>query len=243
LFNSLPFCWPGNVVRIVTGYGLDGPGIEPGEGEIFRICPDRSWGLPSLLYNGYRFFPGSKERPGVKLTPHSLLVPWSRKSRAVPLFPLWDVLPVESLSFCTRVHFNLYPFHLFVTRHFSLVTLSLYFLCDMSRNSSCLRTNSVNFFSIFEEKDSTRCKQTLELLWKRRKTVHTVGIERVPRGPDPFRSVPSRHSFPPSNRDVTETFLSVRAAPFNYTRECLPNGTVPWRIVWIDLVASSRGNR
>ena len=33
-------------------------------GEIFRTCPDLPWGPPSLLYNGYRFFPGGKERPG-----------------------------------------------------------------------------------------------------------------------------------------------------------------------------------
>jgi len=31
---------------------------------IFRTCPDRPWGPPSLLYNGYRVFPGGKERPG-----------------------------------------------------------------------------------------------------------------------------------------------------------------------------------
>jgi hypothetical protein len=32
-------------------------------GEIFRTCPDRPWGLPSLLYNGYRVFFDGKERP------------------------------------------------------------------------------------------------------------------------------------------------------------------------------------
>ena len=39
-------------------------GSNPGGGEIFRTCPDRPWGPPSLLYNGYRVFPGGKERPG-----------------------------------------------------------------------------------------------------------------------------------------------------------------------------------
>jgi len=39
-------------------------GWNSGGGEIFRICPDRSWGPPCLLYNGYRVFPGDKERPG-----------------------------------------------------------------------------------------------------------------------------------------------------------------------------------
>jgi len=32
---------PGNVVSIVTAYGLDGPGIEFRWGEIFRTSPDR----------------------------------------------------------------------------------------------------------------------------------------------------------------------------------------------------------
>ena len=37
---------------------------NPVGGEIFRTCPDRPWGPPSLLYSGYRVFPGGKERPG-----------------------------------------------------------------------------------------------------------------------------------------------------------------------------------
>ena len=49
---------------IATAYGLDGPGIESRCGEIFRTCPDRPWGPLNLLYNGYRVFPGGKERPG-----------------------------------------------------------------------------------------------------------------------------------------------------------------------------------
>ena len=50
---------PGNVVGIATSYGVDGPGIESRwGGEIFRTCPDRPWGPPSLLYNGYRVFSG-----------------------------------------------------------------------------------------------------------------------------------------------------------------------------------------
>jgi len=47
-------------VGIVTGYGLDGPGSNPGGGEIFRTRPDKRWGPTSLLYNGSRFFPGVK---------------------------------------------------------------------------------------------------------------------------------------------------------------------------------------
>ena len=51
--------------NVTTGYGLDGPGIESRRGGgIFRTFPDRPWGPPSLLYNGYRVFPGGKERLG-----------------------------------------------------------------------------------------------------------------------------------------------------------------------------------
>ena len=99
---------PGSSVGIATGYGLDGPGIESRWGEIFHPCPDRPWGPPSLLYNGYRVFPGVKSGRGVTLTPHPLLVPWSRKGRAIPLLPLWAIRPVQSLNACTRVHFTFF---------------------------------------------------------------------------------------------------------------------------------------
>ena len=39
-------------------------GLNPGEGEIFRTCPDRPWGPPSLLYNGYRLSSPGVKRPG-----------------------------------------------------------------------------------------------------------------------------------------------------------------------------------
>ena len=47
-------------VGIATRYGLDGPGLNPGGGEIVRTRPDRPCGPPSLLYNGYRVFPRGK---------------------------------------------------------------------------------------------------------------------------------------------------------------------------------------
>ena len=71
---------PGSSVGIATGYGLDGPGIKSrwGRGARFSApVPDRPWGPPSLLYNGYRVFPGGKERPGRDADPLLLLVPWS----------------------------------------------------------------------------------------------------------------------------------------------------------------------
>jgi len=50
-----------NIIQV--GYsvraGWFGDRIPVG-GEIFRTCPDRSWGPPSLLYSGYRVFPVGK---------------------------------------------------------------------------------------------------------------------------------------------------------------------------------------
>jgi len=104
-FNYTILSGPGRVVGMATGYGLDGPGIESWWWRaIFRTCPYRPWGPPSLLYNGYRVFPGVKSGRGVALTAQPLLVPWSTKSRAIPLLPLWALRPVQSLSACKRVH-------------------------------------------------------------------------------------------------------------------------------------------
>ena len=71
------------------------------EGEIFCTRPDWPWSPPSLLYNGYRVFPGVNSGRGMTLTTHPLLVPWSRKSRAIPLLPLWAIRHAQSLSACT----------------------------------------------------------------------------------------------------------------------------------------------
>jgi hypothetical protein len=53
---------------------------------------------PASCTMGTGSFPGVKSGPGVTLTPHPLLVPWSWKSRTIPLLPLWAARPVQSLS-------------------------------------------------------------------------------------------------------------------------------------------------
>ena len=53
---------------------------------------------PASCKMGTGSFPGVKSGRGVTLTTHPLLVPWSRKGRAIPLLPLWAVWPVQSLS-------------------------------------------------------------------------------------------------------------------------------------------------
>ena len=45
---------------------------------------------------GTRSFLGVKCGRGMLLNPHHLLVPWSSKSRAIPLLPLWTIQPVQS---------------------------------------------------------------------------------------------------------------------------------------------------
>ena len=47
-----------SVLQLATGWTIRRS--NPGVGEIFRTRPDRSWGPPSLLYNGYWFFPGGE---------------------------------------------------------------------------------------------------------------------------------------------------------------------------------------
>jgi hypothetical protein len=79
----------------VSDYGLDDRAIEvrslaEAKGFIlYHLCPDRLWGPPSLLYNGYRgvLSPGVKARPrrDADHSPH--LVPRSRISRSYTSSP------------------------------------------------------------------------------------------------------------------------------------------------------------
>ena len=66
---------PDIAVGIATSYGLESPGIESWWGEIFRTRPDRLWGPPSLLYNGYRLSFLGVKRPerSVDHPPHLAL--------------------------------------------------------------------------------------------------------------------------------------------------------------------------
>ena len=49
-----------SLVGIATRYSPDGPGSNPGGGEVFRTRLDQHWGPPSLLQNGYRVIPADK---------------------------------------------------------------------------------------------------------------------------------------------------------------------------------------
>ena len=115
-----------SVLRLITAWTFRGS--NPGWCEIFHTRPERPWGPPSLLYNGYLVFTGVKSGRRVALTPNNFQVPWSRKSRATPLLPLLAVRPVQSLSACTRVHLTFtFTFWLVILIHqtpfFNLVCL------------------------------------------------------------------------------------------------------------------------
>jgi hypothetical protein len=100
-FSKMWSCkyWPGNSVGIAIGYEMDARRSNPGGCEIFRTCPDRSWGPPSLLYNWYRVFPGGRKRPGRDAEPSPLLVPrsWNRVDLYLdsPKGPSWPVKRVK----------------------------------------------------------------------------------------------------------------------------------------------------
>jgi hypothetical protein len=53
------------VVSMATQYVLEGPGIESRWGRDFHTYPNTLRGPPSLLYSGYRIFPGGKGGRGV----------------------------------------------------------------------------------------------------------------------------------------------------------------------------------
>jgi len=55
---------------IVTELRAGRSGFESRSGTKFSARPDRPWGPPSLLYNGYRVFPWGKMRPG-RVADHS----------------------------------------------------------------------------------------------------------------------------------------------------------------------------
>jgi hypothetical protein len=109
MHNKIQYTWRGSrdsVAGITTRYGLEVPGTEFRWGEIFRTYPNRLRGPPSLLYNGYRVFLGSKGGRGVMLTTQPLLVPRLRKSWALPPLTLWVLLGLLRGSIYPLLHFT-----------------------------------------------------------------------------------------------------------------------------------------
>jgi len=103
------FRWSGSSVGIVTGYGLDGPGIESGWARHFSHLS-----IPALgpTQPPVQWVPGlsrGKERPGRDADPSPPSNAMVEK-QYIALLPLWAVRPVQSLSACTRARFTFLPF-------------------------------------------------------------------------------------------------------------------------------------
>ena len=76
-------------VGIASRYGLEGPGIES---RLRRDFPHLSKPVLGPTQPPVKWVPGlswGKGGQAVTLTTHPYLLPRSRKSRAIPLFPLW----------------------------------------------------------------------------------------------------------------------------------------------------------
>ena len=98
---------PGSSVGIATELRAGRSGDRIPMGARFPEAVQTGLGAhPATCTVGTGSFPGVKSGRGVTLTPHPLLVPLSRKSRAIPLLPLWAIWPVQSLSACTRAIFT-----------------------------------------------------------------------------------------------------------------------------------------
>jgi hypothetical protein len=96
-----------SVLRLATGWTVRRS--KPGVGEIFRTCSDRPRGSPSLLYNGYRVFPGGKERPGHDADPSPASSAVGHERVALYFYSPYGPyglyrasVPVQSLSACTE---------------------------------------------------------------------------------------------------------------------------------------------
>ena len=75
---SISICGSDSSVGIVTGYGLEGPGIESRWGAIFSAPVQTGPGAhPVTCKMGTGSFSGVKSGRGMTLTLHLLLVPWS----------------------------------------------------------------------------------------------------------------------------------------------------------------------
>ena len=147
---------------MATGYGLNGPGIESRCRRDFPHLSRPALGPPSLLYNGYRVFPGGKERPvrdadpsppsiavgdeRVELYLYSPYGPYGLYRASVPVqgctlpffFSQYNTSPFKR---CTIFHFShtVYLYVLYVSRNKQRIspyaTLDDYFY---NRDRKCL---------------------------------------------------------------------------------------------------------
>jgi len=104
---------PGSSVGIATELRAGRSGDRVPVGARFSAPVQTGPGAhPASCTMGTGSFPGVKSGRGVTLSPHPLIVSWSRKSRAIPLLPLWAVRLVQG---CTLPSFYLHLHQCFST--------------------------------------------------------------------------------------------------------------------------------
>jgi len=119
---------PGSSVGIVTGYGLDGPGIESRWGRGF---PHLSGPTLGPTQRPVQWVPGlyrSKERPGRGADPSPSSSAVVKKEYSYTSTPPMGLRPVQSLSACTRVYL------LYFTQTYLICLLYLAGLGTLSRS-------------------------------------------------------------------------------------------------------------
>ena len=114
-----------SVQRLVTAWKVRGS--NSGGGEIFRACPDQPWDPPSLLYNAYRVFPGSKVGPGRGVEHPHYLAPCLKNSRSITLLLLWVIMPCSRVTFT----FTLSLIIIIIMRKFTYSSIQLYQLIQI----------------------------------------------------------------------------------------------------------------
>ena len=90
--STFKYCGPGSSVGIATELRTGRSGIEFQWGRDFPAVQTGPGAHPASCKAGTESFPGVKCGRGVLLTTHPLLVPLSRKSRAILLPTLWATL-------------------------------------------------------------------------------------------------------------------------------------------------------
>jgi len=145
----------GSSVGIVTELRAGRPGDRIPVGARFstpvQTCPRAH---PASCTMGTRSFPGVKSGWGMTLALHPLLVPWSRKSTAIPLLPLWAVRPVQSLSASTRVHFT-FTFYYIHTNYFRIVAVNIIFIHSPRKQACKISTVCTRSFRLVQTRTFT----------------------------------------------------------------------------------------
>jgi len=93
---------------------------------------------------------------------------WSRKSRAIPLLPLWAVRPVQNLSACTRVHFT-FTYNIFSVSSRVNPLLRLYIVYRLLKTDTLCKAHLLSKVSHYKNKLSASSFQLLSytnfLMW------------------------------------------------------------------------------